>query len=144
MWKTAFPMSGSPCQTPGVDSFIRYQATEPNARGRHPGIFALANGLAKSGALAPEDWAAWRAANDRGDAAYTDPSTVDPRVYDRDVNPGAHAWYKSSATHLFADLPFYVDLLSRHGVGVERLHSTNPGRVLYEDEVQVVVVPFGE
>jgi len=122
--------------------FVRYQATDPNSRGSYPGIFALANGLARAGLLGAEDWAAWRVANDRADALYADPSTTDPRIYDRDANPGAQAWFKVSAGHVLAELPFYEDLLARHGVGVERVHSSNPGRILYEDDVQVIVVPF--
>jgi hypothetical protein len=127
-----------------MGGFVRYQATDPNSRGRYPGIFALANGLARSGALSAEDRAAWRAANDRADARYTDPSTVDPLIYDRDANPGAQAWFKVLAGHVLADLPFYEELLARHGVRVERVHSSSPGRVLYEDDVQVIVVPFDD
>ena len=36
----------------------------------------------------------------------------------------------------------HSSLLARHGVAVERLHSSNPGRIIYEDDVQVIVVPF--
>ena len=34
---------------------VRYEVSMPNGRGLHPGIFALASGLAKDGRLSAED-----------------------------------------------------------------------------------------
>ena len=121
--------------------YVRYQATHPNHRGTYPGIFALANGLASSGILSAEDWAEWRRANDRADAAYLNPTTVDASVYDRVINPTAQSWFKSTAKHILADLHFSEELLRRHHVEYRKLHSDDPGTVLYEDEVQIVVTP---
>ncbi|MFD9705068.1 hypothetical protein [Lentzea sp. NPDC059081] len=121
--------------------FVRYQAVEPNARGTFPGIFGLVNGLRRDGRLTAEQEAFMRVNNAWYDAAYTDPSTVDPTVYDRELNPGAHAWFKAEATHLLERVHGYLALLDAHGVRWARLTSDAPGRVVYEDEVQVVVVP---
>lgn len=121
--------------------YVRYQARHPNGRGTHPGIFALANGLANTGMLSDDDWAAWRHANDRFDSAYVDPATVDASVYDREINPTAQSWFKSTAKHLIADLHFYEDLLRRHEIEFQVLRSDDPGTLLYEDEVQIVVAP---
>lgn len=121
--------------------FVRYQASDANARGSYPGIFALANGLAKDGKLSDEDWVAWRKANDYFDSAYTDPSTVDKLIYDRAINPSAQSWFKRTATDLIVGVDFYADLLDRYGVDWQVLHSHDPGKVLYEDDVQVVVAP---
>jgi len=121
--------------------FLRYEASVPNGRGHHPGIFALANGLANDGRLSAQDWASWRSANDHYNGAYADPSTVDRSVYDRSVNPSAQAWFKCTATHLLVGVEFYTDLLSRYDVGWRVLYSNDPGRVLYEDDVQIVVAP---
>ncbi|MEC5179418.1 hypothetical protein [Arthrobacter sp. CG_A4] len=127
------------CEQP---KHVRYQAVSPNRRGLFPGIFALANGLANSGRLGPPDWTAWRRANDRADAAYLDPMTVDASVYDRAINPTAQSWFKNTATNLPADLHFYEDLLRRYGVEYRMLRSDDPGIVLYEDDVQIVVAPW--
>jgi hypothetical protein len=62
-------------------------------------------------------------------------------VYDRELNPLAVAWFKSSAHELFDRVPGYLEILAAHGVGFERVRSADPGRVIYEDEHQVVVVP---
>ncbi|MFD8274729.1 hypothetical protein [Streptomyces flaveolus] len=70
------------------------------------------------------------------DAAYTDPSTVDPHVYDDEINPGAAAWFKPSATHLLARVSGSLEILSAHGVDCRALRSAAPGRVIYEDDVQ--------
>ncbi|MFE3603589.1 hypothetical protein [Streptomyces sp. NPDC059142] len=124
--------------------FIRFQSTTRSPRGHFPGVFALANGLARSGALTEEQWRFWRTGNDWYDANYPDPSTVDPLVYDAGRNPGAVAWFKSSraAAELIARVDGYLKLLTAHGVAWQELRSTDPGRVVYEDAYQVVVVPY--
>lgn len=121
--------------------FVRYQATQPNIRGIYVGIFGLANGLARNGKLSGEDYRWWQNANAWYDAAYPDPNLLDPTVYDRARHLHAQAWFKSSAVHLLARIPGYPNLLDRYGVQWEQLHSSTPGRVLYEDHVQVVVDP---
>lgn len=95
--------------------YVRYQAGIPSSRGRHPGIFNLANGLARDGRLNSQDWASWRRSNDHYDSAYLNPSTVDKSIYDHAIN--------------------------RYGVEWQVLHSNDPGRLLYEDDVQIIVAP---
>jgi hypothetical protein len=121
--------------------FVRYQATQPSARGIYVGIFGLANGLARNGKLSDEDYRWWQNANAWYDAAYPDPSLIDPTVYDPAHNLHAQAWFKTSAVHLLARIPGYLNLLDRYGVRWEELRSPAPGLVLYEDDVQVVVDP---
>lgn len=69
-----------------------------------------------------------RANNDWYDAAYRDPSTVDPAVYDPEVNPGAVAWFKVTATHLIERVDGCLAILAAHGVPVECVRSADPGR----------------
>jgi hypothetical protein len=121
------------------EKFVRYEASMPNGRGLHPGIFALANGLAKDGRLSTQDWASWRSANDHYNAAYADPSIVDRTVYDGAIHPAVQSWFKRTAAHLLTGVEFYTDLLNRYDVGWRVLYSNDPGKVLYEDAVQIVV-----
>ncbi|MFI9748028.1 hypothetical protein [Streptomyces sp. NPDC052494] len=121
--------------------YVRFQGTARHARGHFPGVFILANELAAQGRLTDEQYRFWRSNNDWYDAHYTNPSTIDPDVYDPKVNPGAVAWFKSSADGLIKRVDGYLELLSAHGVECRRLVSSNPGRVIYEDEHQIVVVP---
>ena len=122
--------------------YLRFQSPHRNDRGRFTGVFGLVNNLAREGRLSEEQEAFRRLNNKWYDAAYTDPSTIDPTVYDDEVNPGAAAWFKPSATHLLARVPGYLEILSAHGVDCQVLRSTDPGRVVYEDDVQIVVVPY--
>lgn len=125
-------------------SYIRYQAPQANQRGINPGVFALANRLGRDGALSPLDHLWWVTTNAWCDEAYPDPARSDPTVYDRTVNPSAQAWFKSSAVHLLEKIEEYLHLVTRYGLACERLVSTSPGRIIYEDQVQVVVIPWSE
>lgn len=121
--------------------FVRFQAPEPDTRGRHVGVFVLANRLAREGRLSTEEYAIWRASNDWYDAAYPDPTTTDRTIYDPERHLLAAAWFKDTATLLLDRVPVYLDLLASHGIPCVRVESTDPGRVVYEDSEQIVVVP---
>jgi len=122
--------------------FVRYRSAAPNQRGAYPGVFALVNGLATGGRLTAEDHVWWVATNAAGEELYADPSRVDPSCYDRELHPGAAAWFRSSATELLDLSSGYLDLLDRYAVPWHELRTDRPGRVVYSDEVQVVAVPF--
>ncbi|WP_030761983.1 hypothetical protein [Streptomyces griseus] len=122
--------------------YVRFQSPHRNSRGNFTGVFGLVNNLAREGRLTDEQESFRRRNNSWYEAAYADPSAVDPHLYDDEINPGAAAWFKWSATHLLARVPGYLEILSAHGVACRTLRSSNPGRVIYEDAVQVVVVPY--
>lgn len=123
--------------------FVRYQSMVPTERGSFPGIFGLANGLARGGRLDAADQAWWRAANDHLDRAYLDPGRVDATLFDRTVHPITACWFRADATLLLDRVAGYLDLLDRYGVPWQRLDSDDPGRILYQDEDQIVVIPYG-
>ncbi|NEB79341.1 hypothetical protein G3I40_29590 [Streptomyces sp. SID14478] len=125
----------------GTTGYVRFQSPHRNRRGTFTGLFGLVNNLAREGRLTAEQESFRRVNNAWYDAAYTDPSTVDPTVYDEEVNPGAAAWFKPTATHLLDRVPGYLEILAAHGVDCRLVRSADPGRVLYEDDVQIVVVP---
>ena len=50
-------------------------------------------------------------------------------------------WFKETATHLLDRVPGYLDLLDRYGIGWVERRTSNPGTVLYEDDVQVLTRP---
>lgn len=121
---------------------VRFESAVPNDRGRYTGVFGLANGLARSGALSAADRAWWRAANDWYDLAYRDPATVDPTLFDEARYPGLTCWFRMSAEHLLGRLPGYLALLDRYGIRWRQRRSADPGVVRYRDDVQVVVTPY--
>jgi hypothetical protein len=120
--------------------YVRFQAVVPRHRGGFAGVFGLVNGLARARRLTEAQERFRRVNNDWYDANYLDPSTVDPSVYDSDLHPDAAAWFKSSATHLIERVAGYLAILDAHGVAWARLDSRAPGRIIYEDADQVVVV----
>lgn len=120
--------------------YVRFQAAHRDHKGRFVGVFGLVNGLARTGKLTEAQERFRRANNDWYDASYTDPSTVDPSVYDHELHPGAAAWFKSSAIHLIERVGGYLAILDAHGIGWVRLDSQDPGRVVYEDADQVVAI----
>jgi hypothetical protein len=122
-----------------ASSYVRYQSPVPDRRGRRIGIFGLVNMLGHRGYLSAGEEEFRRTTNAWYDATYTNPSTVDPAVYDD--NPLAAAWFKPSAAHLLEPIDGYLKILAAHNVPCERYTSAAPGRVLYEDQHQVVVVP---
>lgn len=122
--------------------YLRYQSPTRNRRGFFPGVFGLVNGLANDGLLTAEQAEFRRVNNAWYEANVVDPSTVDATVYDRAVNPGAAAWFKESAAHVTGRVGGYLAILADHGVPCVLVRSTDPGRVVYEDEHQVVVVPY--
>ncbi|MGW4238742.1 hypothetical protein ACWEJP_18240 [Streptomyces sp. NPDC004749] len=122
--------------------YVRFQSPDRNSRGYFTGIFGLVNNLGRAGRLSDEQESFRRRNNSWYEAAYTDPSTIDPSVYDDEINPGAAAWFKPSAIHLLARIPGYLEILSAHGIDCRVLRSADPGRVIYEDDVQIVVTPY--
>ncbi|MFJ8043253.1 hypothetical protein ACIRBX_22440 [Kitasatospora sp. NPDC096147] len=122
--------------------YVRFQARDANQRGTFPGVFALVNGLAAAGKLTPAQESFRRSSYDWYDANLANPSDIDPTVYDRDLNHGAEAWFKESAADHIAHVAGHLDILALHGVGCDILRSTDPGAVVYEDDHQIVVVPY--
>ena len=122
-----------------IEVYVRIQAKAATPSGRHPGVFALANGLAADGRLSAEEHRWWRENNDWYETALTDPGKVAPPVFDRAVHPHTRCWFKVTASHLLARLPGYLRLLDAHGVEWVELRSADPGAIIYEDDDQVVV-----
>ncbi len=88
------------------------------------------------------DFDLWRAANARANQEYLNPTTVRSDCYDAVINPGARAWFKESAIELIEFTHTYLQLLDRHDVPCVELRTSSPGRVTYEDGMQLVAVPL--
>ncbi|MER6664346.1 hypothetical protein ABT256_07345 [Amycolatopsis japonica] len=120
--------------------FVRFQSPTRDERGNFTGVFGLVNGLARAGRLTVEQEAFRRTNNDWYDANFTNPAHADPSVYDAEVNPGAAAWFKATARVFIDRVDGYLSILETHDVPCETVWSANPGKVIYEDEHQIVVV----
>jgi hypothetical protein len=115
--------------------YVRYRASTPNARGAKPGIFAVMNGLAASGALSADEQIVWRSTNDWFNAVYPTPPA---EIYVREFHPEAASWFRTSALHLIERTETYREIVTRHRVAVEIVETDNPGIVIYSDEFQIV------
>jgi hypothetical protein len=62
-----------------------------------------------------------------------------PPFSDGRISRDAVAWFKHDADEPVAKMWDVVALLREHGIQVRMLRSANPGRIVYEDQVQVVV-----
>ncbi|UPK74565.1 hypothetical protein MU582_19325 [Nocardioidaceae bacterium SCSIO 66511] len=120
--------------------FVRFQSPRQDRRGRFVGVFGLVNAAAKDGLLTVEQERVRRVNNDWFDAYYPDPTAVDATVYDHDINPRAAAWFKSSAVELIDRTERHLKLCRELAIECDRIESDDPGRIIYEDEHQVVVV----
>ncbi|MFP5019733.1 hypothetical protein ACLE50_02925 [Pseudonocardia sp. 1LY6.1] len=118
--------------------FVRYESPVEDAKGRHVGVFGLVNVLGRADRLSPEDHRFWRSHNEWYDATLDCPA---PEAYDELVNPLAAAWFKATATQFLEPVPGCLAILRRHGVECVERWSDDPGRTVYEDRHQVVVVP---
>ncbi|WP_203612464.1 hypothetical protein [Amycolatopsis sp. SID8362] len=123
-------------------AYVRFQSAEPDTEGRHPGFFGLINNLSRAGRLTAEQEEFRRTNHAWYESRYTNPATIDPAVYDHAINPGATAWFKQSAEELIARAAGYLEILEAHGIGCAKLVARDtPGRIIYEDADQIVVVP---
>ncbi|WP_346345738.1 hypothetical protein [Streptomyces sp. 11-1-2] len=52
------------------------------------------------------------------------------------------AWFKAASLELIARVDGYLKILALHEVACERIESSNPGKIIYEDPDQVVVIPW--
>jgi hypothetical protein len=54
----------------------------------------------------------------------------------------AISWFKAEADACIAHAERLGQMLKECGVAVERLRTTHPGYIVYEDALQVVTIPF--
>jgi hypothetical protein len=136
------PCHDQEVQHPGEGpAFIRFESAHPSATGQHVGIFGLINVLGRAGMLSPEEDEFRRTANAWYERAYPDPGTIDPAIYNRSIHPETIAWFKQSAYKLLDNIPSYLAVLDAHNVSWRKVISADPGRVIYEDEYHIIVVP---
>ncbi|RSN14936.1 hypothetical protein DMC63_24860 [Streptomyces sp. WAC 05977] len=91
--------------------FVRFQSPTRDERGNFTGVFGLVNGLARAGRLTAEQEAFRRANNDWYAANFTNPASTDPSVYDAEVDPGAAAWFKTTARVFVERVDGYLAIL---------------------------------
>jgi len=56
--------------------------------------------------------------------------------------PMAISWFKSSAKKHISKMREFGYILEAHGIYVNEVKTTRPGKILYEDKYQIAAVPF--
>jgi len=69
-------------------------------------------------------------------------TTAKPPYYRKRQN--GISWFKSSAREHIRKIQEMVALLKRHDVPVTMIKASRPGYIVYEDDFQVVAVPFAD
>jgi hypothetical protein len=88
---------------------------------------------------------------DRGELSYEEEQRLEavyvwlnsnlpcPPFFSSGWSRGAVSWFKDSASEPISKFRVLAALLEHHNRGVRMLRSHNPGKVLYEDQFQIVV-----
>lgn len=96
------------------------------------------NGLARNGRLTELEFERWKNLNIYLDNAYTA-----PQVYQEYPDLPLTSWFIAEGAHeIMSHNQFYLNVLNKYMVPWRRIESTNPGKILYRDDVQVVVAPY--
>ena len=72
-----------------------------------------------------------------------------PEFYDdpakRSEQQHTYFWFKSGASRFLEKMNALVMILEANGIKVEKLNAAEiPGKLVFEDECQIAVVPFGD
>jgi hypothetical protein len=118
-------------------------------RDRHPpyghrtGVFATAYALLRSSGLGDSERKELRALLDWFKANLSIPSRLAVSQHPR-ATESAISWMRASADAHMRKLRRLVVLVSASGIAVEELRTARPGYVVYQDDHQVVALPFAD
>ncbi len=149
-WRAAQP-PGSRDGDPGLAELIRFAGTpiDPHS-GQGLGIFQLAARAAREGQLTTQDRASLQAL-----LRWFNRNLAQPRRFSHHragfrrsasgiwvKQPIAISWFKANASAHLRHIRQMATLLGRMGVELHELRTRRPGYVVFEDDHQVVAVPF--
>lgn len=117
--------------------FSRYHATYVGRLGVEVGVFVAVDHLRRAGRLRSADLALYLDMDD-----WFREALPNPPFYGDGNSIGAVTWFKSEpAAHLVERLTPLLQLLDRNGVPHRMSCTASPGRIVYEDDFQVGVIP---
>ncbi len=126
--------------------FLRFVTTELHRESHQElGVFQAAYRLRDKGSLSQSEElllkkvSGWFNANLEKPKRFT---SAKPPYYRKRQN--GISWFKDSAREHIGKMREMVALLEHHDVSVRMIKTTRPGYVVYEDEFQVVAVPFAD
>ena len=126
--------------------FLRFVTTEvDNESHKELGVFHAARRLRDSSSLSQAEETLLLEIRDWFNINLKKPNrfTSAKPPYDRKRQNGI-SWFKDSASVHIGKMHEMVALLKHHDVPVRMIKTARPGYVLYEDEFQIVAVPFAD
>lgn len=121
-------------------TYIRFVIAEKdNDSNEKQGFFMAMAELRNSGALYP-----WEAEIDKVVYRWFNDHLLVPHVQSKDNKAHAISWFKSTATEYIENMRQFAAILEAHDYVVEQLVTERPGKILYEDDEQIVAVPFSD
>ena len=126
--------------------FLRFVTAELHDESHQElGIFHAAGKLRDSGSLSPSEETLLQEIRDWFNINLEKPNrfTSSKPPYYRKRQNGI-SWFKDSAGKHIGKMQEMVAMLKHHDVPVRMIKTKRPGYVVYEDEFQIVAVPFAD
>jgi hypothetical protein len=126
--------------------FLRFVTKEMHDESHQDlGVFHAAGKLRDSGSLSAAEEARLQEIRDWFNNHLEKPTrftSAKPPYYRKRQN--GISWFKDSAQEHIGRMSEMIMLLEHHDVPVRMIKTSRPGYVVYEDEFQVVAVPFAD
>jgi hypothetical protein len=126
--------------------FVRFVIAEVDEEShKELGVFQAASRLRNNNALSEDEEAILQNIRDWFNRNLEKPTrftTAKPPFYRKRQN--GISWFKDSAHEHIRKIREMVALLKRHDVPVRMIKAARPGYIVYEDEFQIVAVPFAD
>jgi hypothetical protein len=126
--------------------FLRFVTTELHDESHQElGIFHAARYLRDSGSLSQAEEELLQEIRDWFNIHLEKPkrfTSAKPPYYRKRQN--GISWFKDSAHRHIAKMREIAFLLKHHDVPVRMIKTSRPGYVVYEDEFQIVAIPFAD
>jgi hypothetical protein len=126
--------------------FLRFVTAQMHEEShKEIGVFQAAYRLRDNDMLSDEEEAILQGIRDWFNRNLEKPTrftTAKPPYYRKRQN--GISWFKHSAREHIGKIREMVALLKRHDVPVRMIKSARPGYIVYEDDFQVVAVPFAD
>lgn len=118
------------------ESFLRVQATYRGRLGVEVGIFVAVDHLRRAGVLTAHEEATYLDVDD-----WFTEHLPNPDFYGDGNTVGAVTWFRTPVPAAMQDrVDLMCAILRAHGVPFDVVHATDPGTLVYEDDLQVGVV----
>jgi hypothetical protein len=126
--------------------FVRFVTTERHEDSHQElGVFQSAYRLRDSGVLADYEEVHLQKITEWFDRHLEEPNrftNAKPPYYRKRQN--GIAWFKASSREHIGQIRELLAILENYGVRVEMIKTNRPGYVVYEDDFQIVAVPFSD